>query len=47
MALRFLDVYVSNGHVWISYFILGGAFAAAGLVCWYLRTPRGGDARQA
>ncbi len=47
MALRFLDIYVSNGHVWISYFILGSAFSVAGLVCWYLRTPRGDAARDA
>ncbi len=47
MALRFLDVYVSHGHVWISYFILGGLFSIAGAVLWVLRStpaPRPTDA---
>jgi hypothetical protein len=36
--VRFLDVYVVHGKVWISYLIIGGLFTALGAFAWSQRS---------
>jgi hypothetical protein len=36
--VRFLDVYVVHGRVWISYLILGVLFTGAGFLAWSQRS---------
>jgi len=42
--IRLLTVYAFNGHVWISYAVVGGLFCLGGLLAWTKRAPRVTDA---
>jgi hypothetical protein len=37
--IRLLDVYAFNGHVWLSYAVVGAASFIAGLIIWRRRRP--------